>query len=74
MGDQVSTEGLENPQNVPYPRILQLVTIRENEVHSLCFVPAVNDDLVNDCLSVLYNCCICVSTLAAGHHFVKKKE
>lgn len=24
---------------------------------------AVNDDLVKDCLSVLYNCCICVSIL-----------
>lgn len=23
--------------------------------------PTVNDDLVKDCLSVLYNCCICVS-------------
>lgn len=30
---------------------------------SFFFVNAVNDDLVKDCLSVLYNCCICVSTV-----------
>uniref|UniRef100_A0A673ZBF1 Transient receptor potential cation channel, subfamily C, member 4 associated protein a n=1 Tax=Salmo trutta TaxID=8032 RepID=A0A673ZBF1_SALTR len=43
-------------------------------IHSLCFVPAVNDDLVNDCLSVLYNCCICTEgvtkSLAARDYFV----
>uniref|UniRef100_A0A673ZB92 Transient receptor potential cation channel, subfamily C, member 4 associated protein a n=1 Tax=Salmo trutta TaxID=8032 RepID=A0A673ZB92_SALTR len=46
----------------------------DNKVHSLCFVPAVNDDLVNDCLSVLYNCCICTEgvtkSLAARDYFV----
>uniref|UniRef100_A0A8C8J880 Short transient receptor potential channel 4-associated protein n=1 Tax=Oncorhynchus tshawytscha TaxID=74940 RepID=A0A8C8J880_ONCTS len=36
--------------------------------------PKMNDALVKDCLSVLYNCCICVSTLAAEHHFVKKRN
>lgn len=30
---------------------------------SFFVVDAVNDDLVKDCLSVLYNCCICVSIL-----------
>ena len=30
---------------------------------SFVSVVTVNDDLVKDCLSVLYNCCICVSVL-----------
>lgn len=34
-------------------------------------VSTVNDDLVKDCLSVLYNCCICVSILL---HFVHTRE
>lgn len=34
-------------------------------------VTTVNDDLVKDCLSVLYNCCICVSIL---FHFVCTEE
>lgn len=29
--------------------------------HDVSSPPTVNDDLVKDCLSVLYNCCICVS-------------
>ncbi|KAK6318997.1 hypothetical protein J4Q44_G00102080 [Coregonus suidteri] len=36
--------------------------------------PKMNDDLVNDCLSVLYNCCICTEgvtkSLAAREYFV----
>lgn len=31
-------------------------------------VTTVNDDLVKDCLSVLYNCCICVSVLLNFNH------
>lgn len=34
-------------------------------------VAIVNDDLVKDCLSVLYNCCICVSILL---HLVHTRE
>uniref|UniRef100_A0A669CQD3 Transient receptor potential cation channel, subfamily C, member 4 associated protein a n=1 Tax=Oreochromis niloticus TaxID=8128 RepID=A0A669CQD3_ORENI len=62
------TEDRKTAQESTFPNTYTFDLFGGVDINICASVTTVNDDLVKDCLSVLYNCCICVSTMLHLFH------